>query len=225
MFLDILINNLHQSLFRYDHVLNYLHSREVTDEDIKKYKIGYNNIVRIPEDSDPEREYFLKSTRNGHKIEGKIIFPYQDALGRIIGFLGRSVEAKEYKVFVTEEAKFTGFFFGLFQALPYIYEQNRAYIVEGPFDQMALAKVLPNTVASLTAGLSDAQYDFLRFYCDEIITVFDSDKTGRYATEKALERKNVQGMELGSYKDPARCLEMLKLSKFRKFILEKILIL
>jgi hypothetical protein len=32
----------------------------------------------------------------------------------------------------------------------------------------------------------------------------------------------VRKLEIGSYKDPAKCLEVLKLSKFQNFIREKI---
>jgi DNA primase len=162
----------------------------------------------------------MEECYRGRKIENKLIFPVKDPFGRNVGLVGRSIESKEFKVFVTEQAKFDGFFFGLYQALPHIYERNLVYVVEGSFDHMAIVKVLPNTVATLTANLSDAQYDLLMMYCDKIITIFDSDKAGNKAREKAEERKNVGSIYFG-YKDPAKCLEEYGFKYFKEYVLKK----
>ena len=215
---------MHASISRYPEALAYLKSREVTDDDIRKYRIGFSKIVGVPEGSDPEWKRFMGETRQGKKFEKMIIFPFEDALGRIIGMAGRSIETKEFKNFVTEEGKFTGFFFGLPQALPCIYETRMVYVVEGYFDLMAFAKVFPNTVATITSGMNDPQHEQLSFYCDSIVVCFDSDKPGREGTENALKWKNVRSMCLGrplqGYKDPAQCLERLKLPAFKKFVHE-----
>ena len=49
MFLDILVENLHKSIYRNKEALDYLHSRYVTDEDIEAYKLGYSKVVSIPD--------------------------------------------------------------------------------------------------------------------------------------------------------------------------------
>ena len=226
MFLDEIVRTLNHTIYRYPEVLNYLKSREVTDEDIKTYELGFNRIVGVPEDPSPDRIDFMEECRKGRKLEDKLIFPFKDISGSVIGLVGRSIRTKEFKVFVTDEAKFKGFFFGLQQALPHIYRTRRVFIVEGCFDQLALSKVYPNTVATLTAGLSDAQYDLLMLYTGngKIITVFDSDKTGIHGREKAVKwRLNVIGVDfqIGSspgYKDPAKWLEELKLTRFKAVV-------
>lgn len=220
MFLDSLVNRLHKSIFRYQDVLNYLHSRQITDTDIRTYELGYNKIIGVPEDPNPERQRFMDDCNKGRKLENKIIFPIKDALGHVVGIIGRSIETKEFKKFVTNEGKYTGFFFGLFQALPYIYKENRVFVVEGPFDFNALVKVFPNTVASLISGISEPQYEYLRLYCDTIISVFDTDKAGKKGRDKALKCEGVFSMDIG-YKDPAKCLETLKFPAFKRFILKK----
>jgi DNA primase len=225
MFLEVLVKNLNKSITRYPAVLSYLKSREVTDDEIVKYSLGFNKIVSVPEEPDnQDRVTFMDECFNGRKLENKLVFPFKNALGQVTGLIGRAIETKEFKIFVIEQAKFEGFFFGLYDALPFIYKENRAYIVEGPFDYLALSKVLPNTVATLTSKISDAQYDFLRMYCDEIVTVFDSDAAGDKGREKAEARagiKNrVQSINLG-YKDPAKILEEMKFKKFKEYILKK----
>lgn len=221
MFLDVLIKNFHASISRYPEVLRYLYSRHVTNEEIKKYEIGYKKIVGIPEDPGEDRKRMMSECYNGRKLERKIIFPIKNLCNITVGLIGRTVESKEFKIFVNGEAKYTGFFFGLQQALPHIYKENRVYIVEGPFDYFALVKVFPNTVAVLTSRLSEVKYGLLRKYCDTIVTVFDSDKAGKEGMENALEYEGVVQMGTGAYKDPALCLKSLSLSKFKKFMQDK----
>jgi DNA primase len=223
MFLDILIENLHQAIFRYPEVLRYLQSRNVSEDDVRQYKIGYSKLIGVPEDNSPDRERFMDECYRGRKIEKKIIFPFRDEMGRTVGLIGRAVDTKEFKIFATEKAKHDGFFFGLYEALPHIYEENRAFVVEGPFDYFAFSKVFPNTVGTMTAGISEAQYDYLNLFCDYIITVFDSDAAGQRGTDRiAEEHKKIYSMDLGNYKDPAKCLEVLKLSAFKQFIIKRI---
>lgn len=223
MFLDLMIKTLNNSIYRYPEALNYLRSREVTDEDIKKFGIGYSKIIKVSDEpGNKDWEAFNDECHGGRKIENKIIFPFKDLMGNIIGFVGRAIEVKEFKVFLTDVAKYEGFFFGLYEALPYIYQENRVYLVEGPFDLLALSKVLPNSVGLLTSKLNDAQYEILTMFCNQLITVFDSDKGGDKGREKALEKDNkILSMDLG-FKDPARSLETLKLKKFREFVQKKV---
>jgi DNA primase len=234
MFLDDLVKSTNSSIHRYEGVLTYLKSRRVTVDEIAKFKIGYGKVLHIPDDGSADRHRFMEETWRGKKFEGMILFPFTDSMGRIVGLVGRSPETKLFKVFVTDEAKYTGFFFGLYQALPEIYRTGRAYIVEGPFDLMAITKVVPNAVGALTAGLSDAQFEMLRLYCDNIVTIFDSDLPGDRATNMGVEwvqennsgldsreKWNIRNIRLG-YKDPDDCLKQLSTDRFKSFILKKI---
>jgi len=221
MFLDSMVDNLSSSIFRYDAILGYLGSRLVTQEEIKKYRIGYSKVISVPDDGSPDRARFMEESWKGKKFEDRIIFPIQDTVGRVVGIIGRSHTKKDFKEFETEEAKFSGFFYGLYQALPRIYETGKVYVVEGTFDTHALAKVFPNTVGSLTAGLFETQHDLLSMFADRIITVFDADKAGRESAEKAQKRwGNVWDLNLG-YKDPDECLKTLGYKGFQEYVIKK----
>ncbi len=50
MFLDLMMISLNRAIYRYPEALNYLQLREVTHEDIKKFQIGYNRIISVPEE-------------------------------------------------------------------------------------------------------------------------------------------------------------------------------
>lgn len=222
MFLDDIVGVASRAIFRYPDVVSYLSSRGVTDEEVLKYHIGYLRVLGVPDDGSRDRSIFMESSLNGKKFEKKIIFPLRGSMGNVLGIIGRSPTSKAFKIYATEEAKQTGFFFGLFEALPSIYERNRAFVVEGPFDTLSLAKICPNTVGALTAGINNLQYDLLKMYCDTIVTVFDSDGAGqRAAREAAAEHGDIWNLELG-FKDPSNCLATLSEEGFRKHVHRKL---
>lgn len=223
MFLDILVQSLHGALSRYDVAKEYLRSRGASEEEIKEFKLGYSRVISIPKEESPDYESFMKETYKGRGYEQKIVFPLQDILGRVIGLFGRAIDTKEFKFYLTQEGKYTGAFVGLYQALPYIYETGKVFVVEGPFDLMAFRKVYKNTVGALTAGLSDAQHGILSFFAEQIVTVFDSDKAGKYATDQAQRKwNNVSSVDLGGWKDPSQCLKDMGLTKFTNFVKNKV---
>jgi len=221
-FLNPLIENLHRALLHNEGALNYLHSRKVTDEEINLFKIGFSRVVGVMDDGSDDYQCFIKETYKGKAFESKITFPIYDIVGNPAGLLGRAIDTKEFKYYLTLEAKFLGAFFGLVQALPIIYETGRVFVVEGPFDLLALRKVYPNVVASLTAELTEAQYAILSMFAKDIITIFDSDGPGKKATERALEKwPNIKTVCLG-WKDPDAGLKYLEFEKFKKFVQKKI---
>jgi DNA primase len=221
MFLDTLTQRLNQSIHRYPEVLSYLNSRSVTDDDIRDYGIGYSKLISVPKEVNTDYKRFMDECWRGRKLENKIVFPIKDKLNRVVGLIGRSIDTKEFKIFVTEEAKITGFFYGLPQALPHIYREGIVYFVEGPFDMHAVRKVFLNTVCTLTSGMSENQYNLIKRYCDKIIVIFDSDKSGDRGAKEAMEYGGVDKMSLG-YKDPAKALEVLGENRFKELVLRGI---
>ena len=219
MFLDDIVSSLNRSIFNYPEILDYLKSRGVSEAEVREYGIGYGRVVGVPEENSPDRKRFMIETWKGRKFEDRVVFPIRDAVGRVIGIIGRSIGVKGFNIYATDEAKFEGMFIGLYEALPYIYRENQVFVVEGPFDWTALAKVLPNTVSVMTAGLNEDQNGLLRMYCDRIITVFDSDEVGRRAAEIAEKKFGTMTLDLG-YGDPNDCFKQLGPS-FKNHVLRK----
>jgi DNA primase len=218
-FLDHLVSSLHRSIHRHPDVLKYLHSRGVTAENIEEYNVGYSTVISVADDGSEDRKRFMEETHNGRYLEGFIVFPITDALGRNVGLICRSAKEKFYKKFICDEAKFTGFFFNFGKALPHIYKTGTAFIFEGSFDCVPFANYYPNSLASLTAGISDTQYELLNYYCKKIITVFDVDSAGIEQTNRAGEKwKNIYPMKIGAYKDPGVCREQLSDIEYERFI-------
>jgi DNA primase len=203
--------------------LDYLKKRGLTDEEIKEYKLGFSRAIATVDDGSEDYAFFKDETYKGKVFENKIIFPIYDLLGNPAGLLGRSISSKEFKLYLTLESKFLGVLYGLSQALPHIYSTGRVFTVEGPFDYYAFRRVYLNVVGTLTAELTDAQYDILNFFAKDIITVFDSDKTGRKATERAQKKwPDVKNISLG-YKDPDGVMNYFEdLDKYSEHIKRKV---
>ena len=221
MFLDALVLRLHEALYRYPEALSYLKSRSLTDKDLKEYQIGYSKFVTTSNDGSEEYTEFKDEMGGGRKLEEKIVFPLFDCLGRVVGLLGRGIQTKEFKFFLTKEAKITGAFIGFYQALPSIHETKKVFVVEGPFDLIAFRRIFPNCVASVTAGMSDAQYDLLKFFADTVVTVFDSDKAGQRAREESAESWETLSVKL-AYKDPDECLKVMGPKRFEQHVRDRV---
>ena len=221
MFLDDIVNIASQSIFRYEEALAYLHSRKISDEVIKEYRLGFNKIVSVPQDNHSERSRFLDESFRGRKYENRLLLPITDVFNRVVGLSGRSIGTKDFKTFVLSQYKENGYFFGLPQAISHIYSSGRVFVVEGYFDVFALRILCPNTVSSLTSTLSDVQYEYLSYYCDDIIVMLDADKAGRFGMHKVEEKFKVKTIDIG-YEDPAKCYEKLSLADYKKYMTKKI---
>jgi len=222
MFLDELVNRLNNTIVRYENILRYLKARRITAEIIREYKLGYNKIVRVSSDKEPEKSRFFEESKGGKKFENRLILPITDAFGRIVGIYGRSLERKDYKTFILDQFKQNGYFFGLYQALPHIYNTGKVFVVEGFFDLWAIRTIYPNVVATLTAGMNDNQYEYLSYYSDDIIMMLDADKAGRYGMYKTQKRyKKIRTIDIG-YKDPAKCYETLDKKDFYEYLTRKV---
>lgn len=221
MFLDSIAMSLNRSISRHEQVMSYLASRHVYKPEVDVFKLGYSKYVGVPPEDGNDRARFMEEAWKGKKFENKIVFPLQDSMGRVLALVGRAIDMKVYKTFMTEEAKEIGCFFGLYQALPCIYETGIAFVVEGPFDLTAFRLAFPNTVATMTSQIYPNQYDLLEFYCDKIITVFDNDKPGREGAEIATKFKKIDDVNIG-FSDPNNCLKKLGVNKFVEYVKKKV---
>ena len=134
-----------------------------------------------------------RKTGNGHydRLRGRLIFPIHDVRGRVIGFGGRALEAdQDPKYLNTPETpifqKRHGFY-GFPDALESIRRAGRVVICEGYFDRIAFARAgLGEALATCGTALSAEHGEQLRRRTRGVVLVFDGDRAGQAATEKAL---------------------------------------
>lgn len=119
----------------------------------------------------------------------RLMFPFYDRRGNVVGFSGRTlqpiVDNKPAKYLNTGETPlFTKgrHLFGLYQARQAIARCGFAYLVEGQFDVMTLAKVgVENAVGGSGTAFTADQVHLLQAYTQEVHLIYDSDTAGQKA--------------------------------------------
>ncbi len=130
------------------------------------------------------------SGRHYETFRNRLMFPIRDSSNRVIGFGGRTLADDKAKYLNTRQnALFDKGrnLFGIDLARQSIVDRGRAIVVEGYTDCMACHQAgFTETVASLGTALTESHVDLLRRYASEMVVVFDSDKAGIDAADRAL---------------------------------------
>lgn len=133
-------------------------------------------------------------------LRERLIFPIPDARGHIVGFGGRALGEDPPK-FLNSSESFLFHkgkaLFGLFQAQKHLRDTGEALVVEGYFDVIALhAKGFGNAVATCGTALTTDHLRILTKLASRVTIVFDGDRAGIQATEKAMETGLENGLLL-----------------------------
>jgi DNA primase len=183
----------------------YLAGRGFTAEDATRFGIGFapdrwEGVVEVLRRAHlsgevAERAGLARARSNGGHydlLRGRVVFPIRDARGRVIAFGGRATAAgqdpkylntPESPVFRKREA-----FYGLPQALDPIRQSDRAIVVEGYFDQLALVRAgLGEALASCGTALTEEHAKSLVRRTRNVVLLFDGDEAGQRAMLRALE--------------------------------------
>jgi len=182
--------------------IEYLKGRGLTGEIAAKYGLGYapddwQALQRVFDDYDhPAMLECGLVTQNAQgkrydRFRNRIIFPIQDVRGNVIGFGGRVLDQGEPKYLNSPE---TPLFrkgeelYGLPQARQAIRAENRAIVVEGYMDVVALAQFgIGNVLATLGTATTPTHVRKLLRLADKLVFCFDGDAAGRKAAWRALE--------------------------------------
>ncbi|HUO04407.1 MAG TPA: DNA primase [Candidatus Binataceae bacterium] len=205
----------------------YLRARGITDETARAFRLGYAparpaSLAKALERRGLREAGFrlglIKKASAGpiDMFHSRVMFPIRDTQGRAIAFGGRVLDSGLPKYLNSPESPLyskSRTLYGLFEARKAITEKDRAILVEGYFDVIALAQVgIKEVVAGcgtaltadqiLTAGrftenMTDssgagpiASTEELRAagrFTKNIIACFDGDAAGRKASMRALE--------------------------------------
>ncbi len=167
------------------------------------------------------------------RFRNRIIVPIRDRQGRVIGFGGRTLDNSEPKYLNSPETEVFEkgkHLYGLDKASASIRKKDRAVVVEGYFDVIALHSAgIDNSVASLGTALSNQQITQLCRSTDSkrIILNFDADSAGVRAASRAIgevERLALQGqldlrvLHLPAGKDPDEFLQIHGPGEYRSLL-------
>ena len=167
------------------------------------------------------------SQKNGNlfdRFRDRLMFPIIDVRGNVIGFGGRIIKndpnAAKYlnspETLIFNKRKNL---FGLNLAKKT--KTNALILVEGNIDVVALHQYgFDNAVASLGTSLTEEQAALMARYAEQIILIYDGDKAGQNATQRAipiLEKAGLQVkvLQLKDAKDPDEYLKKFGADKFR----------
>lgn len=145
------------------------------------------------------------------RFRGRLIYPIFNARGRCLGFGGRALNAEHPKYLNSSESfvfSKSRNLYGLNLALPAIREADRALVVEGYMDCIALHQSgFSNTVAALGTAFTREQARLLLRYTRNVVLAFDTDAAGTAASLRGAgylqeEGGRVYVLDLPSGKDP-----------------------
>jgi DNA primase len=154
------VNRLHEQALNSERAKEYFVKRKITKESVIKFKLGYS------------------------ENQDMVSIPIQNSDGLCVGFVGRSVEGKDFKN--TSRLPKSKLLFNLNR----VKTASKVYVVESSFDAIRLDQVGFPAVATLGANVSSKQIDLLQKYFSDIIIIADNDEAGGNMKEKIVERLN-----------------------------------
>ena len=197
---DELLKNENSSIAR-----EYLKKRNLSKEEVKKFKIGYvdkqvNFFDRLKKDFSKKvliesGLFYLDEKKNIYveRFRERIIFPINSISGQPIGLGGRTIQENNYLAKYINSPE-TPFFkkgsnlYNLDLARKLSNKIDHVYLVEGYMDVVGLSKnKIENVVANLGTSLTDKQILILNQFFEDIIICFDGDESGYKAALRAAE--------------------------------------
>ncbi len=125
------------------------------------------------------------------RFRGRLIFPIEDAGGRVMAFGGRIIASGEPKYLNSPETPVFSKgrnLYGLMRAKDGIRKSGYAILVEGYFDLISLWNAgLTNVLASMGTALTAEQVELLRRYTGNVAVLFDADEAGRKALQRSVQ--------------------------------------
>ncbi|WP_434323508.1 DNA primase [Mycoplasma capricolum] len=180
--------------------LEYLKSRNISIEEIKKFEIGFasdkTNLVQKLLDKnynslDIEKANLgiITNSYNKDYFINRIIFPIKDESNHIIGFSGRSytkdnepkyLNTKENKVF-----KKSHLAYNIANALKISKVLKQIIVLEGFMDVISLSRInINNTIALMGTSLSNYHLELFKKHNLEVLLFLDGDDPGVQANIK-----------------------------------------
>ena len=155
---QVLIKRLNQQALESPRAMRYYSGRLITEDSVRKFSLGYS------------------------EKQDMVTIPVHSPDGIEVGFVGRSVEGKDFKN--TPGLPKSKILFNLHRTKA----SSKVYVVESSFDAIRLDQCGFPAVATLGANVSNIQTDLLQKYFNNIIVIADNDEAGGNMKDKIVER-------------------------------------
>lgn len=224
--------------------LQYFYQRGVTDEAIKKFRLGYNldsghsltdaakldamdikSLVQVGVLGESQKipgSYY-------DRFRGRVIFPVLNASGKVVALGGRDLKGGMAKYINSPEStiyKKSNELYGIFQAKSEIAKQDCCYLVEGYMDVIGMWQAgMENVVASSGTALTDGQIAMIHRFTENITLIYDGDAAGIKASLRGIDmllahKMNVKVLLLPDGHDPDSFARTNTPENFRKYVQE-----
>ena len=205
----------------------YLKKRELSDETIRKFGLGFANMTSKGYEDEVIRDAGLATFDEKFgfhdKFWNRVMFPIQDINHRVIGFGGRVMGDGKPKYLNSPETP-------VFDKSRNLYglniartaRKNQIILCEGYMDVITMHQAgFSQAVASLGTAFTEGQASLLKRYTDEVILSYDSDGAGVTAALRAISILKEAGMtgrvlNLEPYKDPDEFIKNCGQEAFQK---------
>ncbi len=220
------------------HALDYFKNRELSEETMKKFGLGYadkysDDLYRYLRSKGYD-DRLLKDSglvtmdeRHGmhDKFWNRAMFPIMNVHHKIVGFGGRVMGEGEPKYLNSPETQ-------IFDKSRNLYGMNLArqsrreqiLLCEGYMDVIALHQAgFDNAVASLGTAFTSGHANLLKRYAKEVLLTFDSDGAGIKAALRAIPILKEAGISakvisMKPYKDPDEFIKALGAEAYQQRI-------
>jgi DNA primase len=155
---EFTIKRLNNTALESPRAMRYFDSRLITEASVRKFQLGYSD----------KRDM--------------VTIPVHSPDGMCVGFVGRSVEGKEFKNSPKLPKSKTLF------NLNRVKTSRQVYVVESSFDAVRLDQCGMPAVATLGASVNGTQIDLLQRYFNEIFVIADNDEAGGNMKDKLVEK-------------------------------------
>jgi len=222
----------------------YLESRGLGEEVCREYRLGLAPGGATLGRKAAERTFTrqeltgagLLNRRGNDYFQRRLLFPIADARARVVGFQARRLreddplQAKYVNSPEGELFRKGDLLYGLDRARTAIAREERALIVEGNTDVLALRQAgLGPVVASMGTALTDRQLKELSRLTRKLYLCFDADAAGEAATLRGMDLAAGQGFDvrvvaLPAGTDPADAAESFeqRLAKSESYVLYRV---
>jgi DNA primase len=155
---QVIIKRLNQQALESARAMRYYSGRSITDESVKKFALGFS------------------------EKQDMVTIPVHSPDGMEVGFVGRSIEGKDFKN--TPGLPKSKILFNLHR----VKTASLVYVVESSFDAIRLDQCGFPAVATLGANVSNTQTELLQKYFNNIVVIADNDEAGGNMKDRIIEK-------------------------------------
>lgn len=155
---EVLVRRLAATALESPRAKTYYGGRRITEDSMRKFSLGYS------------------------EKQDMVTVPVHSPDGMLVGFVGRSVEGKEFKN--TPKLPKGKTLFNLNR----VKSSREVYVVESSFDAIRLDQCGFPAVATLGSNVSNFQVDLLKKYFNDIIVIADNDEAGGNMVSRLQEK-------------------------------------